>query len=313
MKFSNQYINSLKDKTGFNAANIEKVLRLLDVLDFINNGELLKRFKLVLKGGTAINLAFTNLMRLSVDIDLDYVGVLDKEQTIKDRAEIVNIIDQFMVRNEYVISRKTRESAILVSRTYGYTNAFENKDVIKLDINFIDRVHITPDIIKKCECLGKEVTLLTPSKEELIAMKITALLSRSKPRDLYDTIKLKEVESFNKNKIRKLVLFYLSIDNIFEINDSIFDGINKISQDSIKRELYPVISKAEYFNLESAKEEVITFLKDVLTLSENENKYLKDFAKGKYDPSLLFENVKEVENAKNHPMAKWRVKNIGVR
>ena len=101
------------------------------------------------------------------------------------------------------------------------------------------------------------MTLLTPSNEELIAMKISALISRSKPRDLYDTKKLKEIGGFDKNKVRKLVLFYLSLDNIFEINDFMYDGINKINQNSIKKELYPVINKTEHFNLESTKLNIV--------------------------------------------------------
>lgn len=52
---------------------LERVLRLIDVLEFINSDILLKD-KLALKGGTAINLTFYNYLRLSVDIDLDYIG-----------------------------------------------------------------------------------------------------------------------------------------------------------------------------------------------------------------------------------------------
>ena len=49
------------------------MLRLIDVLKFINTDEYLKE-KLALKGGTAINLSFYNCTRLSVDIDFDYIG-----------------------------------------------------------------------------------------------------------------------------------------------------------------------------------------------------------------------------------------------
>lgn len=41
---------------------LERVLRLMDVLEFINTDSYLKN-KLALKGGTAINLTFYNYMR----------------------------------------------------------------------------------------------------------------------------------------------------------------------------------------------------------------------------------------------------------
>ena len=48
----------------------EKVLRLCEILKFFDSSELFRN-KLALKGGTAINLLFFYLPRLSVDIDLD--------------------------------------------------------------------------------------------------------------------------------------------------------------------------------------------------------------------------------------------------
>ena len=79
MNYSKQYINEIAQKSGFLANNTEKVIRLLDVLKFIN--EELNRIshQLILKGGTAINLIYTNLTRLSVDIDLDYVDEIREQ------------------------------------------------------------------------------------------------------------------------------------------------------------------------------------------------------------------------------------------
>ena len=70
----------------------EKVLRLTDVLYYINTNEFLKN-KLVLKGGTAINLLYTDLPRLSVDIDLDFTGDYTREEMLSHREEIDKIID----------------------------------------------------------------------------------------------------------------------------------------------------------------------------------------------------------------------------
>ena len=236
MNYSKQYINEIAQKSGFLANNTEKVIRLLDVLKFIN--EELNRIshQLILKGGTAINLIYTNLTRLSVDIDLDYVGSLEKEQTLKDRERILESLDNYMLKEGYSVSSKSRGSAILASRTYAYINAYGNRDNIKVEINFIDRIHILPIVNRKINYFDKEVMIKAPSEEELFAMKICALIDRSKPRDLYDTFRLKnDFLNLEKDKLRKLTVFYLSLDGIFELNENSFKGIEAVSQDSIKK------------------------------------------------------------------------------
>ena len=70
MNYSRKYIESLNKDNNFIQNNLKKVVRLLDILTFINFDLDPYHEKLVLKGGTAINLMITNLARLSVDIDL---------------------------------------------------------------------------------------------------------------------------------------------------------------------------------------------------------------------------------------------------
>ena len=311
MNYSKQYINEIAQKSGFLANNTEKVIRLLNVLKFID--EELNRIshQLILKGGTAINLIYTNLTRLSVDIDLDYVGSLEKEQTLKDRERILESLDNYMLKEGYSVSSKSRGSAILVSRTYAYINAYGNRDNIKVEINFIDRIHILPIVNRKINYFDKEVMINAPLEEELFAMKICALIDRSKPRDLYDTFRLKnDFLNLEKDKLRKLTVFYLSLDGIFKLNENSFKRIEAVSQDSIKKELLPVLKKNEKFNLEAIKQEVINFLQDLLVLTSDETKYLEEFSKGTFNPSLLFD-VCSAERAAKHPMAKWRINNIG--
>jgi predicted nucleotidyltransferase component of viral defense system len=64
-------------RIGFEPATYEKVVRLLTLLDRITvDADLGPYF--VLKGGTALNLfVFDDIPRLSVDIDLNYIGASD--------------------------------------------------------------------------------------------------------------------------------------------------------------------------------------------------------------------------------------------
>lgn len=310
MNYSRKYIETLNKDNNFIQNNLEKVVRLFDILKFISTELDPYGDKLVLKGGTAINLMYTNLARLSVDIDLDYIGSLDKEKASQDRDIIMDALDNYMISEDYEISSKSRGSIILASRTYTFTNASHNKDNIKVEINFIDRIHICPSVRKQINYFEKEVMMQTLQLEELFGMKICALIDRSKPRDLFDVNKLKKKIAFiNEDKLRKITVFYMSLDGIFNVDEHTFDSIMAIGQEDIKKELLPVLAKNTKFDLAGTKEEVIKFLEDLLVLTDNEKKYLIEFSKGDFDPCLLFE-PNDVERAAKHPMAKWRAANL---
>ena len=59
-----KYIEEIANRTGFIKSTLEKVERLLNILEWINNYERLSRL-LALKGGTAINTAFSNKLTYS--------------------------------------------------------------------------------------------------------------------------------------------------------------------------------------------------------------------------------------------------------
>lgn len=78
MILSKQQLQREASATGFKMEHLEKVFLLMDLLaDFATFPQL--KNKIVLKGGTALNLFFFNLPRLSVDIDLNYIGNIDRE------------------------------------------------------------------------------------------------------------------------------------------------------------------------------------------------------------------------------------------
>ncbi len=310
MNYSKNYIASLTIENSFIKYNIEKVLRLLDVLDFIFNKSNFSSF-LLLKGGTAINLIYTKLNRLSVDIDLDYYHYLDKENTIKDKDLILKDLDEYMEHEGYKIMEKnSKMNPVLISRVYSYINADGNKDNIKIEINFINRISLYTPIKEKINYFSKSITLTSLIKEELYGMKIVALIDRSKPRDLYDVNYLfTNIKDINLIILKKIVIFYLSLDGIYKVDDNLFLNISSLTFSSIRKELFPVIKKGTKFDLEVVKESVIKKLIDLLTLDDNEKEYLKEFSKGNFNPSLLFDNDIALR-ADKHPMALWKILNI---
>jgi len=79
--YDKKILDSQAKKYGFNRDTFEKVVRLKEILEFINQDDFLQEH-LLLKGGTAINMTVFNLPRLSVDIDLDYTPNDTKEDML---------------------------------------------------------------------------------------------------------------------------------------------------------------------------------------------------------------------------------------
>lgn len=84
MKISPEKLAAEAQATGFRPDILEKVAHLLGLLDAMRSHPFLNG-KLVLKGGTALNLFVFDVPRLSVDIDLNYVGAEDRDGMVAER------------------------------------------------------------------------------------------------------------------------------------------------------------------------------------------------------------------------------------
>ena len=86
MKFGTEEIQEAAAALGFRADSLEKVFRLLSLLETLRSNAFL-RPRVALKGGTALNLFLFEVPRLSVDIDLNYVGSGDRRRR-REAAEL---------------------------------------------------------------------------------------------------------------------------------------------------------------------------------------------------------------------------------
>ena len=311
MNISKQYLVELSYKTNFIRDNLEKVLRLSEILKFLNNDNIFKN-KLALKGGTAINLTAVELPRLSVDIDLDFTENLSKEKIKETKETFTKRLLDYMRQENYALSVSSKEHYALLSFTFNYINNAGNRDNIKIEINFMDRCHILPLESKKILVKGifNSFEVLTLNTIELYASKINALLSRATPRDLYDVTKMIENNIIkNTTTLKKCLIFYNMIGGEQDIDNLSFENIEKITFTKFKTHLKPVIAKSDKFNIEEAKTMVITYLKDLIKITEKEQEFIEEFKNRNYKPELLFESKEIINNIKLHPMALWRCKN----
>jgi len=169
---------------------------------------------------------------------------------------------------------------ILTSNRYSYVNSFNNIDNIKIEINFIDRVHIYPLVENQINVFGEKAFVRTLSLEELCATKISALIVRSKARDLYDTSSLFSMyKTYLNLNVKQLVLFYLSLNGVFEINDHLFNNISCINFSNVKKELWPVLRLNKRYDLENDKEFVLKNLTKLIKLTEDEKIFKRNFIK----------------------------------
>jgi len=310
MNFSKQYLTELAIKSNFIKDNLEKVLRLAEVLKFLNTDEVLGG-NLALKGGTAINFIAVELPRLSVDIDLDFVKNLSKEEVAETRKLFAKRLTDYMWQEGYSLMQNPREHYALLSYVFSYINNAGNKDNIKIEINFMQRCHILP--LEKKPLLTKNLfepfQILTLDKIEFYASKINALLGRGAPRDLYDVYIMIEKDIVkNLEMLRKCLVFYNMIGGEQDIANISFKQIEKINYQIFKRQLKPVIAKNDAFNLEKAKATTIDFLKSMITLTDKEKQFAANFLAKDYRPELLFDDEKIIDRIKSHPMALWRCK-----
>ena len=108
MQFDRVTLGRQAKELGFVRDTFEKVCRLVDVLSFMSTDSTLSD-SLALKGGTAINLAFFNLPRLSVDIDLDYAKDVPRESMLEER-------EHETMGTVLIVSQWTGGTVLFVSR-----------------------------------------------------------------------------------------------------------------------------------------------------------------------------------------------------
>ena len=97
-------------KTGFSTDTLEKVLRLLGLLETLFSHPDTKG-KLALKGGTAINLFVYDAPRLSVDLDFNYIGSVSRDTMLRERSMVEKAIDATCRRESVSVQHRAKEHA----------------------------------------------------------------------------------------------------------------------------------------------------------------------------------------------------------
>jgi predicted nucleotidyltransferase component of viral defense system len=135
MNLSKERVLAEASTTGYRAEMLEKVIRLLDLLDGIRSHPALKA-KFALKGGTALNVFQFELPRLSVDVDLNYIGSADVDVMRKERPDLEKAIKDVCARADITIERTANEHAGGKWRLR-YQSALGGGANLELDLNYL--------------------------------------------------------------------------------------------------------------------------------------------------------------------------------
>jgi predicted nucleotidyltransferase component of viral defense system len=303
-------IHEIARATGFDPGNLEKLIRLKQLLRELHRHPFLNT-RLVLKGGTAINLFYLDLARLSVDIDLNYVGQIERGPMFEEKPRIGQAVDRVCRGLGYKVQGGTDEYALL-EFYLGFLNYAGNFDQIQVEINFLMRTCALPPELRSAVPLGDDqaCTFHVLAIEELFAGKTKAMIDRRHPRDLYDLFRFVRMRlDHDSELLRKLaVLFCSTLDRDF--HDYELQRYAAIDQSDVQRLLYPLLRSNDRPTSAQMFAVVKPLLETVLD-HRREEKFLKAMATGSYQPELLFANNREiVQRINRHPALLWKAENV---
>ncbi len=282
-----------------NERYIEEVKLLLDVLPLS-----LSDHRMALKGGTAINLFYKNLPRLSVDIDLAYLPIEDRETTF---TNIYLILDQLKINLEKNLGLKVNYSNLPSSGKETKLTVIREKTEIIIEPNFIlrgalydaQKIDLCKDAQKR---FARQFSVQCLDPADVYGGKICAALDRQHPRDLFDVKILLDTENITE-QIKDAFIFYLLSGTRppHEILDPHEVDITHMLENEFSGMIDVDVTESE---LKKAQKDVLSKLKNIFT--QNDKQFLISFVKNQPDWNLY-----AYPKIKDYPSIKWKILNQG--
>lgn len=316
MRFSSSEITSISESTGFREDMVEKVLQVLHLLNSLNSHPYLKG-KWVLKGGTALNMFIFDLPRLSVDIDLNYIGSLDRDEMLKDRPQIEQAIQAVFSREGFTIRKQPSEHAGGKWRL-NYESLSGQSGNLEVDVNFMFRKPLWGvRFIDSC-ALGEHVAenIAVLDSHELAAGKLSALFARKQARDLFDCYQILKSDTLQFDRLRTAFVVYGAMNRkdwrLISEEDLDFDAAE------LAKQLIPTLHlKKRYGRHEASEfgERLLQGCKEnlsaVLPYTNAERQFLDLLLEqGEIDATLLTADKTLQQSIEVQPLLKWKALNV---
>lgn len=270
---------------------------LLQVIPYISREK-----TLALKGGTAINLFLRDMPRLSVDVDLTYLPIDNRETALANisgslgriRKMITDSIPGANVGNHTV---EGNDIKLLVQ---------SQNAQIKIEVNMVTRGHLHPVKLlqvrdKVQERFKKFAAIQVVSDAELYGGKICAALDRQHPRDLFDVFLLFQESAYNEDIKNGFIQALLS--HMRTMNEVLNPHL--LNQRAAFNNQFQGMSDIDftYEDFEKTREELIVIVNS--NLSDSDRSFLLSFKQGNPDWDLF-----AVAGLKDMPAVQWKLQNL---
>ncbi len=248
-------------------------------------------------GGTAINLFVKNMPRYSVDVDLTYLPVKNREESLQE-------INNHLIDLKQQIEKAIPGIRIIHKPTVWKLLCTHGNAMVKIEVNGTKR-----GIIGDAE----DRELCTKAKEEfkmscvarivpfslLYGGKIAAALGRQHPRDLFD-YKFMGIESFAEVKIG--FMFYL-LGSDKPLIESLQP--NPVNQKQALENQFQGMSDVpfDYAEFEATRKELMETISRNITRIDRE--FILSFESGNPDWTKCCAG-----DLSNYPAIQWKLKNI---
>jgi len=280
---------------------VRLLLRVLALIDYTHpRGDDSPFF--AIKGGTAINFFVWDMPRLSVDIDLAYCPINDRDTAVRE-------IDLGMMRLADALRQKLgakvqRTQAVgaapkLLVSSGGATIKVEPNAVIRGTVFDTTMMPVSPAVEHR---FAMSVNARCLAQADLFGGKLCAALDRQHPRDIFDVHLLLNQIGITQN-IRKAFLVYL-ISHPRPIHEILSPNLNQKIEDVYHREFQGMtdlnVSLATLKDMQAALAPHIRSL-----LSDEERDFLVSFKDGTPNWALL-----GIPHAASLPGVQWKLYNI---
>ncbi len=288
MRFPDRrYYGRIATSTGFRPEPLERVFRLVTLLQTIEEelGD-----ELSLRGGTALNLLHLDVPRLSVDIDLDFIGTANADEAKHRRTPLLETIEGLGRASGYDVIPERASYAMAHLRMH-YDDIEGRPAFIKLDVNFLDRVPVmVPEHRLVAHPFQDDVPAFevqTFALSELAAAKLIALCRRALARDLFDAAALNKLVDLTVDEVRTVLVVRGAAyppPSPAAYEPTVIDRVKKVSWNS---EVVALARRPAPITLMQAKSQAAGLLGEVLKLGEDHREFLSLLDAGELRPDVL--------------------------
>ena len=255
-----------------------------------------------LKGGTAINLFIRNLPRLSVDIDLTYLPIQDRDKSLAH-------IDDALRRLGSMIEATMRgTTAVFTGRPGERATKFQvrrGRERVQIEVSPVLRGAVHEPTLRDSSPAVTEqfglVRMPVLHPQDIYAGKLCAALDRQHPRDLFDVIQLQHAEGIDRALFEVFLIYVLSGDRpIAEMFSPRLTPLARAFNAEFNgMTLLPVTAD----DLETARARLITNLRSLLT--DQDRGFLLSVKQGTPNWTLFAH-----PRAEQLPAVQWKLQNI---